>query len=55
MQAITWFAQGCRHGTMLRQRLQRDMPTTLAETIKIADSYALGDPTHPSLMPGNQG
>ena len=24
------------------------MPTTLAETIRIADSYALGDPTLPS-------
>src|SRR4051812_28989005 len=32
------------------QRLQRDMPTTLAETIRIADSYALGDPTQPELM-----
>ena len=50
-QAISWFAQGCRHGSMLWQRLQRDMPTTLAETIKIADSYALGDPTQPSFMP----
>ena len=27
------------------------MPETLAETIKIADSYALGDPMQPSLMP----
>jgi hypothetical protein len=27
----------------------------LAETIKIADSYALGDPTEPSLMLGDQG
>src|SRR5664279_3473123 len=25
------------------------MPTTLAETIKIADMYALGDPTQPLL------
>ena len=48
-QAITWFAQGCRHGTMLWQRFQREMPATLAETIKIADMYALGDPTHPML------
>ena len=24
-QAISWFAQGCRHGSMLWQRLQRDM------------------------------
>jgi hypothetical protein len=48
-QAIMWFAQGCRHGTMLWQKLQRDMPATLAETIKIADSYALGDPLQPTL------
>ena len=34
---------------MLWQRLQREMPTTLAETIKIADMYALGDPTQPLL------
>ena len=47
--AITWFAQGCQHGTMLWQRLQREMPATLAETIKIADMYALGDPTQPLL------
>src|SRR4051812_31072169 len=48
--AISWFAQGCRYGSVLWQRLQRDMPTTLAETIRIADSYALGDPTQPELM-----
>ena len=47
-QAISWFANGCRHGSMLWQRLRRDMPVTLAETIRIADSYALGDPTQPS-------
>ena len=34
---------------MLWQILQREMPATLAETIKIADSYALGDPTQPLL------
>ena len=49
-QAITWFAQGCRYGSMLWQRLHRDMPTTLFETIRIADSYALGDPTQPRLI-----
>jgi hypothetical protein len=48
-QAIMWFAQGCRQGTMLWQKLQRDMSATLAETIKIADSYALGDPLQPTL------
>jgi hypothetical protein len=54
-QAIMWFAQGCRHGTMLWQKLQRDMPATLAETIKIADSYALGDPLQPTLDSQGQG
>jgi hypothetical protein len=48
-QAIMWFAHGCRHGTMLWQKLQREMPATLAEIIKIADSYALGDPMQPTL------
>jgi hypothetical protein len=54
-QAIMWFAQGCRHGTMLWQKLQRDMPARLAETIKIADSYALGDPLQPTLDSQGQG
>ena len=53
-QAISWFAQECRHGSMLWQRLQRDMTATLAETIKIADMYALGDPTQPSLLLAEQ-
>ena len=61
-QAIAWFAQGCKHGSMLWQRLQREMPLTLAETIRIADSYALGDPSQPLVnsvdtgkrYPGNQ-
>jgi hypothetical protein len=55
MQAIMWFAQGCQHGTMLWQKLQRDMLATLAETIRIADSYALGDPTQPTLDSQGQG
>ena len=33
----------------LWQRLQREMSATLAETIQIADSYALGDPMQPLL------
>ena len=48
-QAISWFAQGCRHGTPLWQRLQRDMPENLAEIILIADAYALGDPMQLAL------
>jgi hypothetical protein len=31
------------------------MPATLAETIKIADSYALGDPLQPTLALQGQG
>jgi hypothetical protein len=54
-QAIMWFAQEWRHGTMLWQKLQRDMPATLAETINIADSYALGDPLQPILASQGQG
>jgi hypothetical protein len=54
-QAIMWFAQGCRHGTMLWQKLQREMPATLAKTIRIANSYALGDPTQPTLSSSGQG
>jgi hypothetical protein len=50
-----WFAQGCRHSTMLWQRLQRDMPATLVETIKLADSCALGDPMQPLLASAGQG
>src|SRR4051812_26187047 len=49
-QAIAWFAQGCRHGSVLWQRLQRDISASLAKTIRIANSYALGDPAQPLLM-----
>jgi hypothetical protein len=54
-QAIMWFAHGSRHGTMLWQNLQREMPATLAETIKIAYSYALGDPMQSTLDSQGQG
>jgi hypothetical protein len=40
---------------MLWQKLQRDMPATLAEIIKITDSYALGDPLQPTLNSQGQG
>jgi hypothetical protein len=53
-QAIAWSTQGCRYASVLWQRLQRNMPTTLAKTIRIADSYALGDPTQPELVPADQ-
>ena len=46
-QAIAWCAQGCKHSSMPWQKLQREMPSTLGEIIRIADSYALGDPTQP--------
>jgi hypothetical protein len=39
-QAIMWFAQGCRHGTMLWQRLQRDMPAVTSQVfIKIWNKF----------------
>ena len=47
-QAIGWFAEGCRHGSMLWQRLRRKTPETLAALIRIADSYALSDPSQPA-------
>ena len=50
LQAIRWFASGYRHASVLWQRLQRGIPETLAELIQVADSYALGDPTQPTLM-----
>ncbi|KAM0923579.1 hypothetical protein ACQ4PT_005449 [Festuca glaucescens] len=48
-QAIAWFCNGCRRGSPLWQRLQRNMPATLAEMIRVADSYALGDPMQPAI------
>jgi hypothetical protein len=51
--AIGWFLDSCRHGSMLWQRLQRKRLGTLAETIRIADSYALGDPMQPALADPN--
>ena len=35
---------------MLWQKLQREMPITMAETIRIADMYALGDPLQPTIQ-----
>jgi hypothetical protein len=40
---------------MLWQKFQRDMSATLAEMIKIVDSYALGDPMQPTLDSQGQG
>jgi hypothetical protein len=50
----------CRQGDYetdrdYQQKLQREMPATLAKTIKIADSYALGDPMQPTLASSGQG
>lgn len=49
-QAIAWFCNGCRRGSPLWQKLQRNMPVTLAEMIRVADSYALGDPMQPAVQ-----
>ena len=38
---------------MLWQKLQRKMPTTLAETMLIADTYTLGDPMQPLVDVGD--
>ena len=44
-QAIGWFTEGCRLGTMLWQKYGRAPPQSLAETIEIANAYAQADPT----------
>jgi hypothetical protein len=50
-----WFAQGCWYGTILWQKLQRDILAMLTKTMKIANSYALGDPLQPTLALQSQG
>ena len=50
-QAIAWFCGGCRHGTMLWQKLNRNIPTSLSALMKTAGEYALGDLTQPPLNP----
>ena len=42
---MSWFMDTCWHESPLWCKLRRASPRTLAETMKIADKYALGDPT----------
>ena len=43
LQAVQYFVQGCRDGTLLRHRLLRKSPKTMAELMAIADEYATAD------------
>ena len=43
LQAVQYFIQGCRDGTLLRHRLLRKSPKTMAELMAIADEYATTD------------
>ena len=43
LQAVQYFVQGCRDGTLLRHRLLRRSPKTMAELMAIADEYATAD------------
>jgi len=39
--AIQYFSEGCRDGTMLKHKLMRTEPATMAELMAIADKYAM--------------
>jgi hypothetical protein len=39
-QAIGYFTDGCREGNLLKNKLHRTEPKTMAEFIAIADKYA---------------
>jgi hypothetical protein len=43
VQAIQHFTEGCRDGTMLKHKLMRTEPATMAELMAIADKYATAD------------
>ena len=43
MQAIQFFSEGYRDGTMLKHKLMQKDPTTMAELMEIADKYATAD------------
>jgi hypothetical protein len=42
-QAIGYFTDGCREGTMLKHKLHRTEPKTMADFMAIADKYASAD------------
>jgi hypothetical protein len=42
-QAVGYFTDGCREGTLLKHKLHRTEPKTMADFMAIADKYALAD------------
>jgi hypothetical protein len=42
-QAIGYFTDGCREGTLLKHKLHRTEPKTMADFMAIADKYASAD------------
>ena len=42
-QAVQYFVQGCRDHTLLRHKLLRKSPQTMAHLMAIADEYATAD------------
>ena len=43
VQAISYFVNGCREGSMLHHKLLRTEPATLGHMLKIADKYVMAD------------
>jgi hypothetical protein len=43
VQAIQYFTHGCRDGTLLKHKLMRSEPTTMAELMATAEKYATAD------------
>jgi hypothetical protein len=44
-QAIGYFTDGCREGTLLKHKLHRAEPKTMEDFMVIADKYASADST----------
>jgi hypothetical protein len=42
-QAIGYFTDGCRDGTLMKHKLNRTEPKTMTEFMAIADKYATGN------------
>jgi hypothetical protein len=42
-QAIGYFTDGCREGSLMKHKLNRAEPNTMAEFMAIADKYASAD------------
>ena len=43
MQAIQYFTDGCKEGTLLKHKLVRREVSTMAKLMTIADKYAIAD------------